>query len=190
MPDSFIEIIPETLSIEECNLIIDLCKDKLPYAATSKKEEFYNTIRKVDQDRRKDISIFPSSFGSLAPVMKILKNAIETNRSKYHPKKNLLEYTRDSEFKIQVSYAGGGFCDWHTEQNKGEKYATRFMVWMFYLNTVEQGGKTEFKYFESVKPTAGTLVYWPASYSHVHRAAPDLKEEKWIATGWFKYPMI
>ena len=89
--------------------------------------------------------------------------------------------------KFQKSSAGGGFFDWHTEQGDSAT-ASRFLVWMIYLNTVEKGGHTEFKYQKrSLKPTAGTLVYWPAGYTHIHRAAPDLGEDKYIATGWFSY---
>ena len=60
---------------------------------------------------------------------------------------------------------------------------------MLYLNTVDTGGKTEFKYQDlAVKPEAGTMVIWPASYTHVHRANPDLVGNKYIATGWFNFP--
>ena len=60
---------------------------------------------------------------------------------------------------------------------------------MLYLNTVDEGGKTEFKYQDlAIKPEAGTLLIWPAAYTHVHRANPDLVGKKYIATGWFVYP--
>lgn len=190
MTRDFIEVFPNALSLNECNEIIKLSKAKLPDASDQPTNPYYNTIRKVETEKRKDISIFADAFGSLQPAVRCLQKCIYNNKSEYHPQKNLVDYTRADEYKIQVSYPGGGFCDWHTEQGSGKGYAQRFMVWMIYLNTVDQGGKTDFKYFESVKPTAGTLVYWPASYSHVHRAAPDLKEEKWIATGWFKYSII
>ena len=36
---------------------------------------------------------------------------------------------------------------------------------MIYLNDVEKGGRTNFPLQEiSFKPTAGTLIYWPAGY--------------------------
>lgn len=183
----FIEVYPNALSINECNEIIALSKAKLPDATDQPTDRFYNTIRKVNSGNRNDISIFADAFGSLAPAMRSIKKCIGENASRYHGNKNMLDYMRDSEVKIQVAYSGGGFCDWHTEQGNGPGYGNRFMVWMIYLNTVNDGGKTEFRFFDSVKPVAGTLVYWPASYTHVHRAAPDLNEEKWIATGWFKY---
>ena len=187
MTRDFIEIFPNALSIKQCNEIIELSKQKLPDATDQPSNPFYNSIRKVNGSGRKDISIFPSSFSSMKPAMRSLKTMISENKSKYHGYKNLVTYTRDEEYKIQVAYPGGGFCTWHTEQANAKGQTDRFMVWMVYLNTVEDGGKTEFKFFDSVKPTSGTLVYWPASYTHVHRCAPDLNEEKWIATGWFKY---
>ena len=187
MVRDFIEVFPNALSINECNEIIRLSKAKLPDATDQPTDAYYNTIRKVNTDNRKDISIFADAFGSLEPAMRSLQKCIHHHKSKYHESKNLVDYTRADEYKIQVAYPGGGFSDWHTEQGNAKGYSDRFMVWMIYLNTVNEGGKTEFRFFDSVKPVAGTLVYWPASYTHVHRAAPDLKEEKWIATGWFKY---
>lgn len=190
MVRDFIEVYPNALSIDECNEIIRLSKAKLPDATDQPTNPLYNHIRKVNSGNRNDISIFADSFGSLRPAVRSIKKCITNHNSKYHVStgnRNLIEYTRDSDLKIQVSYPGGGFCNWHTEQGNREGYSNRFMVWMIYLNTVNDGGKTEFRFFDSVKPVAGTLVYWPASYTHEHRAAPDLNEEKWIATGWFKY---
>ena len=37
------------------------------------------------------------------------------------------------------------------------------------------------------KPTKGQLLIWPAAFTHTHRAAKDLEEDKYIATGWFHY---
>ena len=93
-----------------------------------------------------------------------------------------------SEVYETRSYPDGGFYSWHTEQGRGEYSSNRMGVFMVYLNTVNKGGKTEFKHYElDVKPEKGTLIYWPASYTHRHRAAPDLKEDKYILTGWLSY---
>ena len=62
----------------------------------------------------------------------------------------------------------------------------RTIAWMVYLNDVEEGGETEFLYQKrKVKPTKGTVVIWPGSYTHVHRGNPPMST-KYIATGWFQ----
>ena len=59
---------------------------------------------------------------------------------------------------------------------------------MIYLNdiTVENGGATDFLHQNcSFQPTTGTMVMWPATYTHMHRGAfltGDIP--KYIATGW------
>lgn len=62
---------------------------------------------------------------------------------------------------------------------------------MLYLNTVDEGGETEFSYLDiSVKPTAGSLlVFFPAFSDfepdprtlHVARQAVD---DKWVVQQW------
>tara|TARA_B100001113_G_C21050302_1_gene596448 strand:- start:967 stop:1209 length:243 start_codon:yes stop_codon:yes gene_type:complete len=60
---------------------------------------------------------------------------------------------------------------------------------MIYLNDIplENGGATDFYHQEiTFQPKKGTLVLWPAAYTHMHRGAFLTGElSKYIATGWF-----
>ena len=60
---------------------------------------------------------------------------------------------------------------------------------MIYLNDIpyENGGGTDFFHQKmSFQPTKGTLVLWPAAYTHMHRGAFLTGDKsKYIATGWF-----
>ena len=89
-----------------------------------------------------------------------------------------------------------GFTGWHCERwpdaiaekeknGDGSSHINRrHAVWMIYLNDVD-GGCTDFKYQNiSMQPEAGKLVIWPAYYTHVHRANPDIRSDKYILTGW------
>lgn len=94
-----------------------------------------------------------------------------------------------NEAKLQKTPIKGGYSVWHAEQGDRDA-ATRALVWMVYLNTVEDGGETEFLHQKiKIKPTRGTLVLWPASYTHVHRGNPPYSEEKYIVTGWGHFPL-
>ena len=178
----FIEVIPNVVSKDDCKAIVKAIDEKVDNSPNDD-----NALR-IDKDgKRDDISIFPKRFQSLDFAVEIIEEALLSNPSKYKPttKKHL-----HKAWKLQRSSSGGGFTDWHTEQgqSKNVDVMTRFMVWMIYLNDVNKGGKTEFKYQKkALKPVAGTLVLWPAGYTHVHRAAPDLKENKYIATGWYNF---
>ena len=90
--------------------------------------------------------------------------------------------------KVQKTSPGGGYHKWHYE-NGTYFYRDRVLTWMVYLNTipVENGGATEFLYQKlSLQPKVGTVVIWPAAYTHMHRGGFLTGEmDKYIATGWF-----
>lgn len=86
--------------------------------------------------------------------------------------------------KMQKTPPGGGYHVWHCENN-GHDSSSRCLVWLMYLNDVEDGGETEFLYQSvRVKPSAGTIVLWPAGFTHMHRGNPPLSTDKYILTGW------
>jgi hypothetical protein len=89
--------------------------------------------------------------------------------------------------KIQKTLPGEGYHIWHFESDSLER-AGRICAWGLYLNTVEQGGETEFLY-QGVRIPAveGTLVIWPAGFTHTHRGNPPLSGEKYLLTGWIEF---
>ena len=91
-------------------------------------------------------------------------------------------------YKIQKTPPGGGYHVWHCEDS-GFLYRDRVLTWMVYLNDIPlgNGGATDFLYQKmSLQPTAGTIVFWPAAYTHMHRGAFLTGDvDKYIATGWF-----
>ena len=90
-------------------------------------------------------------------------------------------------FKVQKTPVGGGYHIWHYESDSRDK-CHRLITWMIYLNDVEEGGETEFLYQHMrLKPKQGTLVIWPASFTHTHRGNPPLSNEKYIITGWSEF---
>jgi len=62
------------------------------------------------------------------------------------------------------------------------------LVVTLYLNTVEEGGETEFLY-QSVRvpPVQGTLSLSPAAWTHTHRGNSPLKGNKYIITTWLEF---
>lgn len=74
-------------------------------------------------------------------------------------------------------------CEWTTAE---ESTVKRMGAWMFYLNDVEDGGGTEFPHQEfTAQPKRGTLVCFPAQWTHYHKGIVAPKEDKYILTGWF-----
>ena len=92
------------------------------------------------------------------------------------------------DFNIQRYYPGGqAYHAWHFESGH-PKVSSRVLAWMTYLNTVEQGGETEFLYQETkASPVQGTTLVWPGGFTHTHRGLPAPEEVKFIITGWFEF---
>ena len=184
---NFIEAYSNALSVEACEKACERMD-----AIISRPDPGASCILS-DNESRTDWNIFTGSYGSLKSSEEAVLDAVWSGWRQYNKKYGVTSRTFPEIFsagwKFQKSSTGGGFHQWHCEQGSGEPNNTRFAVWMIYLNTVEEGGKTEFKFQDiAVKPEAGTLLIWPAAYTHVHRAARDLVGDKYIATGWFNLP--
>lgn len=87
------------------------------------------------------------------------------------------------DIKIQKTLPEEGYHLWHYEIVPGTE--NRFLVYMVYLNDVEEGGETEFLYQKRrIKPKKGTILIFPATFTHTHRGNPPLSGEKYAITGW------
>ncbi|MCG9965131.1 2OG-Fe(II) oxygenase [Shewanella cutis] len=85
----------------------------------------------------------------------------------------------------------GGYPHWHSEQfpqlNHNEALH-RVVLYMFYLNDVEEGGETEFYYQQrKISPKKGTMVIAPAGFTHSHRGNMPISNDKYIATSWVMF---
>ena len=91
------------------------------------------------------------------------------------------------EFKEPLQlhhYAPGeGFYALHGD-SATYKTSTRVLVFILYLNDVEDGG-TFFPWQDyKSKSKKGNMIVFPASYTHPHRGVVSYDEDKYILTGW------
>lgn len=68
-------------------------------------------------------------------------------------------------------------CDWKNKK-------MRHLTFLWYLNDVEEGGETEFWGQYGIKPEAGKLILFPASWTFPHKANVPISSDKYIITGW------
>ena len=61
----------------------------------------------------------------------------------------------------------------------------RIIVYMWYLNDVQEGGETVFSGKCKVKPEAGKIVMFPSTWTYPHSALIPVSNDKYIITGWF-----
>lgn len=85
----------------------------------------------------------------------------------------------------------GGYPHWHSEnfpQMGSHEALHRVLLYMFYLNDVDEGGETEFYYQNKlVKPQKGTMVIAPAGFTHTHKGNTPISSDKYIATSWIMF---
>ena len=85
----------------------------------------------------------------------------------------------------------GGYPHWHSEvyPELGENEALhRVLLYMYYLNDIEDGGETEFFYQQrAIEPRAGRMVIAPAYFTHTHRGNVPRSTDKYILTSWVLY---
>ena len=89
---------------------------------------------------------------------------------------------RDTGYQIQKTMPGG-FYHWHHDfcvRTEGP----RILTYIWYLNTITEGGYTEFVDGTSIQPKQGKMVIFPATWTCLHRGVPPIFEEKYIVTGW------
>jgi hypothetical protein len=90
---------------------------------------------------------------------------------------------------IQYYPPGGGYKQWHTERgNNISPMVARHLVFMTYLNDVDDCGETEFYYQKlKIKPEKGLTLIWGVDWMFTHRGIPSPSQEKYIVTGWYNY---
>lgn len=90
----------------------------------------------------------------------------------------------DTGYQIQKTLPGKGYI-WHNDfavKNIENVQHTRFITFIFYLNTVDEGW-TQFYNGDQISPETGTVVIFPATWTYVHQGFPPL-QTKYIMTGW------
>ncbi|MBE0366774.1 2OG-Fe(II) oxygenase [Pseudoalteromonas sp. MMG013] len=82
----------------------------------------------------------------------------------------------------------GGYPYWHSEvypQLGHNEALHRVLLFMFYLNDVEEGGETEFVYQnKKIAPVKGSMVIAPGYFTHTHRGNKPISNDKYILTSW------
>ncbi|WP_258240968.1 2OG-Fe(II) oxygenase [Pseudidiomarina homiensis] len=82
----------------------------------------------------------------------------------------------------------GNYNYWHCEvfpEKNSVEALHRTLLFMFYLNDVEEGGSTDFYYQQrSIQPRQGRMVIAPGYFTHTHRGSTPISGDKYILTSW------
>ena len=143
-----------------------------------------------------------SSLGSVIITQSVAKEyETELNKCISHykvkysdciPKEGHAEWGLIEPYNVQCYEPGSYYSELHCENNgASDNTAWRTLVFMTYLNDVEEGGETYFSAQDTkVKPEKGLTLIWPAYWTHMHKGIPATEEQKMISTGWLTYNNI
>ena len=110
----------------------------------------------------------------------VIKHCYEDYKERY----KITVPVKANNFKIHSVLPTQGYHAWHCEHSAYSP--DRSMAWMVCLQPAEEGGETEFLFqSKRIKLDVGSLLIWPAGYTHKHRGNPPLKGRKIYITGWF-----
>jgi hypothetical protein len=176
-----------TIPENECDVIIDYFKKSenksvgIGYSSDKGK-----TVNKDFKDSI-DIGINLHLTSELLNYGNYLKEILDRYKQKYFYSNCVNEYRVYENVNIQYYKSNGGFKIWHFENNGEGSNLYRHLVFMTYLNDLDNGG-TEFLY-QGLKVPAkkGLTIIWPATWTHTHKGIISKTQEKMIITGWFSF---
>jgi hypothetical protein len=96
---------------------------------------------------------------------------------------------RETGYQLQCYRPGGqdGF-DWHADVTTRSS-AERVLAMIAYLNSIDDGGDTEFRAQAlSIAPRRGGILWFPPTFPYVHRGTVPRSGPKYIITCFLLYP--
>jgi hypothetical protein len=96
----------------------------------------------------------------------------------------------DTGFRMQHYYQGAGYYRTHADGTPWERTASggenqRVLGAIIYLNTVEEGGGTNFPQHNLIVPAkTGRIALFPANWTHQHAGMTPLSADKWILSSF------
>lgn len=171
----------------------DVCDGLISFFEESDKKKPGSIGQGVNEDFKisTDVTVIPRNPDSrIQDYLKELGNVCKEYTLKYPwCSTNQDIWGLNTNFNIQKYKPSEGFFGWHTEKSTmSDLVGTRHLVFMTYLNTVNDGGETEWFHQEiKIQPRKGLTMIWPVDWTHVHRGVTSKTETKYITTGWYTY---
>ena len=119
-----------------------------------------------------------------------LENCVNEYKNAFEELNSIASWSIVEKIKIQKYKPGEAFYKWHYE-NDGQKNSIssrRLLAFMTYLNTIDNGGETQWKYQKiETKAVQGDTLIWPVDWTHTHKGCISNNEIKYIITGWYSF---
>lgn len=185
----FVGIFENAFSKEYCEELIKAYDIAIEagFGRTRQQEEPFSKLQKADTQLYNHINNIQIPIPNIAQFNEVFwGKCYPIYEEAFPPLKDSGRHS-SYHFKMQRTNLHEGYHIWHYESGTRE-LCNRLLTWMVYLNDVEEGGETEFLYQSlRVKPKQGTLLIWPAAFTHTHRGNPPLSNPKYVVTGWTEF---
>lgn len=155
-------------------------KDTLDFQILAKNEKnkpHWNKIRHLlERELNNNIKNYVKNINNSMEICE------ENSQNKYKVFEKFVSFDtiqmqRYTKQKGRYIYHQDFLSDW-----ANKKY--RVITFLWYLNDVYEGGETEFWTTYKVKPEAGKLLFFPATWTYPHRGMIPISNDKYIITGW------
>jgi hypothetical protein len=178
----FIHTHENSITDDTCDFLIKLFEDNL------------DKVERVDNDFKPNFTQFNLTQNKdiekkVDQVHNYLIKRVFDYKNQYYkfidervfPKEHAFEQFRIKKYEV----GGNDMFDTHVDVlDYGS--SRRFLSFMWYLNDVNDGGKTVFKDFE-IKPKKGKLLIFPPLWMFPHRGEPPISNPKYILSTYLHY---
>ena len=193
--DKYVYIKENVLSKEICNKIIKLFEEDTTnqyagrVAGGIMQKDIKNTI-----DYNRPFCDDNKHWGKIVPLLKyetahhlqeylnIIEKHIQTADNTFQNYTDKIYELLDIAL-LHKYEKGEGVYSTHTDDTIREGLERR-MVFLFYLNDVEEGGETIVLKTHKIKPEAGKLLVFPASWAFPHKGCVPLSNDKYVVSIW------
>ena len=172
-----------------------VCKDLIKYYEQSNNKQegmvSLNGIPSVDKSVKASTDVRIGLDSKDTKILNYYKELQKITSSyikqyKYCDEKQA-EWNITEDWLIQKYNPTEGYFLKHFEKTGGVN-VNRHLVFMTYLNDVDDGGETEFYYQKlKIKPETGLTLIWGSDWTFTHNGITSPTQTKYIATGWFSY---
>jgi len=178
-----------SISRELCNDMINLFEqedtkyDGLTLSGLNKKLKDttdFTIPRGVDKWNKINGLLTKELFNNVIEYVKKYNNKVNETYEIFNAK-----YLTVESLQVQKYNKNAGKYLYHDDAvcNFKEK-KMRVLTFLWYLNDVDEGGETEFWSKYRIKPEAGKLILFPASWTFPHAGMVPISNDKYIITGW------
>jgi hypothetical protein len=176
-----------------CGWYIDktVCEDLIQYhkSCENKKQGTFGAQRKVNKKIKDSVDCVLQDSELSKRYYNELQKCVDLYIEKYKGCNVGPAWKNTENANLQYYEPGGGYHVWHCERyvmTPPEIY--RHLVFLTYLNDVNDAGETEFMYQKlKIKPETALTIIFPADWTFTHRGIASPTEEKYIYTGWFNF---